>query len=80
MPPARYELSQPVTDLFVREDLVLAARAQQQLLLALTCRSVLLVGFTVLSISAVPIEDSVISADPEHSIRVLDGALHIPVA
>ena len=31
----------------------------------------------VLAVSAVPIKDSVLSADPGHAVRLRDGALHI---
>src|SRR5271165_6087439 len=66
-------------DLGVREGLVLAERAQP-LLLALPYCGVLPVGFMVLAMSAVPIKDSVLSADPGHAMRVLDGTPHILVA
>jgi len=60
-------------------DFALAERAQP-LLLALPHCSVLLVGFAVLAISAVPIKDSMLPPDLGDAIRVLDGALHIPGA
>ena len=64
-----------------------APTSAQTLLLAFLYCDVFPVGFMVLAMSAVPVKDSVIFVDPGramrdpgHSMRVLDGPLHILVA